>query len=242
MKKQSLFLFAMLCIAASCSDRQDESTLQSGSNNEVARILNPQVGGPVSVTSAQAWINEYAERHLPENTPQSFFADGNSFRAMLDATYNGKLLDGISFVKGLKETGEETMMAVPVQDGRMLLNTSVAIQELKESHIGISINAELAKSYSDSFFDQYSSNNITRSYFIGRETLQEILNMMNDGKPVDGLRLIKAIKEDGQETLVYIPTQKSIDLWYRSIFDANARIQQTQSSYDFSAPCPPTCP
>lgn len=266
MMKNVLFSMLLVVSAGACSDSSTDENLVADESTEAARLLHAKVGAPISASSGQQWAQAYEDRYPGQR--HSFFVGRETLLKLLAIEYNGNPLDGLHFVKGLKDDGEETMMAVPAQSGNMVLYLSAphtsarkgdsgtiydfASPDIKSgmlgaierfhARVGAPVDIKSARRWVASYTSFHTSDEVPKSYFVGAQALTTLLATMNQGRPIDGLRFIKGVNERQEEALIIVPVQGGLDLWKVSATSPLTRTQEdTDGSYDFNMPCPNTC-
>ena len=244
--KNQLFVIALIVIAMACSTTDSREVSTDLDQMVVAEILNPQVGDRISSIEAKRWKNNYKNIHSISHT---FYVESGVVNGLLGINLGEDQVDGLNFTKGMINAQEEVLIVAPVSKGMSVFtieNTLPGRQDNETLYLLSNEGNAVTLAYDDAkkLATKYQSVNAIseanpKSYFIGREILLEMLNIKNDGMAVDGLRLMKTVKDSQEEALVLVPTQGNLDLWQSR---SRKSSEMEDSTFDFSAPCPNTCP
>jgi hypothetical protein len=255
MKKMRVFYTASMIVTVSflvtCSQQNVSDGIPLQANAKLAKLLTPKVGNPIQVDLAKTWITSFEQKYPSKAIARSHDVSHKTIAQLLAIIYADKEIDGLRFIKGFKETGEETLVVIPVQGGNDLWYLSYPGSKARANDSGTAydgngpITISTAKTWVTSYVNSNPGADVHKSYFVGREALKQMMNTSYNGKLAESLRFYKALNEINLETFVLAPVQngETLGVLENKIHGTALRTKTDDVVYfEYLAPCPSTGP
>jgi hypothetical protein len=247
-------IIVCICLVVTCSQENMNGSAPLQPNATLAAVLTPAVGDAIAPDLAAQWINAFRQQHASANVMLSHDLSRQTIEQLLAVKYASHPVDGLRFIKGINETGEETLVVIPVQGGNDLWYLSYLGSEARTQDTGTAydkngpLNINTAKQWVKAFRDRHTADT-HRSYFVGHEALLQIVSSSYNDTPVDGLRFYKALNDNQKETFVIAPIQDGQTLGTLESRLSGSSLKSLKTAgedvvvyIEYMSPCPSSCP